>query len=133
MADTPEQQARDLLERMEVPDVHRFTTGELVELANLIAAHHHADREVLRLSTQVARMREALHRVADDTDHHIAVSSGRCRSAAETSGGIAASVTINQGVAIDPGPDRVPVFLEGRLTVDGPGEPGPLIAWVRRG
>jgi len=32
---TPEQKARDLLERMEVPNAQDYTAGELVELANL--------------------------------------------------------------------------------------------------
>lgn len=32
---TPEQKARDLLERMEVPNAQDYTSGELVELANL--------------------------------------------------------------------------------------------------
>jgi hypothetical protein len=32
-----EQQARDLLERMEIPNAQDFSAGELVELANLIA------------------------------------------------------------------------------------------------
>jgi len=33
--ETPEQKARDLLERMEVPGAQDYTAGELVELANL--------------------------------------------------------------------------------------------------
>lgn len=32
---TPEQKARDLLERMEVPNAQEFSAGDLVELANL--------------------------------------------------------------------------------------------------
>jgi hypothetical protein len=34
---TAEQQARDLLERIGVSDAHSYATGDLVELANLIA------------------------------------------------------------------------------------------------
>ena len=34
---TPEQKARDLLERMEIPNAQDYTAGELVELANLFA------------------------------------------------------------------------------------------------
>jgi len=34
---TAEQQARDMLERMGVEDAQSFSTGDLVELANLIA------------------------------------------------------------------------------------------------
>jgi hypothetical protein len=34
---TPEQQARDILERMGVRDAQSFTAGDLAELANLIA------------------------------------------------------------------------------------------------
>ncbi len=36
-ASTPEQQARDMLDRMGVPDARGYTSGDLVELANLIA------------------------------------------------------------------------------------------------
>ena len=35
--ETPEQEARDMLERMGVENAQSFTTGEVVELANLIA------------------------------------------------------------------------------------------------
>jgi hypothetical protein len=34
---TAEQEARDLLERMEIPNAQSFSSGELVELANLIS------------------------------------------------------------------------------------------------
>jgi hypothetical protein len=34
---TAEQQARDLLERIGVPDAQSYSSGDLVELANLIA------------------------------------------------------------------------------------------------
>lgn len=34
---TPEQKARALLERMDVPNAQKYTAGELVELANLFA------------------------------------------------------------------------------------------------
>lgn len=34
---TAEQKARDLLERMDVPDAQSYSSGDLVELANLIA------------------------------------------------------------------------------------------------
>lgn len=34
---TAEQQARDMLERMGVPEAQSYTAGDLVELANLIA------------------------------------------------------------------------------------------------
>ena len=37
MNKTPEQQARDMLERMGVPNAKEFSAGALVELANLIA------------------------------------------------------------------------------------------------
>lgn len=36
---TAEQQARDLLEQMGVGNAQSFTAGDLVELANLIAAY----------------------------------------------------------------------------------------------
>lgn len=38
---TPEQEARDLLERMEVEGAQSFSSGELVELANLIHENRH--------------------------------------------------------------------------------------------
>lgn len=37
---TPEQQARDMLERMGVDDVQSFSSGDLVELSNLIAQNN---------------------------------------------------------------------------------------------
>ena len=37
---TAEQQARDLLERMGIENAQSFSAGDLVELANLIAASH---------------------------------------------------------------------------------------------
>jgi hypothetical protein len=37
MKDSAEQRARDMLERMGVPDAQSFTTGDVIELANLIA------------------------------------------------------------------------------------------------
>jgi len=37
MNNTAEQKARDLLERIGVPDAQKYTAGDLVELANLIA------------------------------------------------------------------------------------------------
>jgi len=38
---TPEQKARDMLERMGVENAHGFSAGEVVELANLIAERDH--------------------------------------------------------------------------------------------
>lgn len=38
MTETTEQAARDMLERMGIEDAQSFTSGDLVELANLIAA-----------------------------------------------------------------------------------------------
>lgn len=38
MSDTAEQQARDLLERLNVEGAQSYSSGELIELANLIAA-----------------------------------------------------------------------------------------------
>lgn len=39
-----EQQARDLLERMEVPSAQDYSAGELVDLANLIAERNHLQK-----------------------------------------------------------------------------------------
>lgn len=49
-APTAEQQARDVLERLGVPLAHLYSSGELVELANILAEH--------------ARYRNALLKVA---------------------------------------------------------------------
>jgi hypothetical protein len=37
MTPTPEQEARELLDRIGVPDAERYSAGDLVELANLLA------------------------------------------------------------------------------------------------
>jgi len=39
MNNSPEQKARDLLERMGYEDAQSLTAGDVVELANLIASH----------------------------------------------------------------------------------------------
>lgn len=44
-----EQQARDLLERMGIEDAQSFSSGDLVELANLIAEVHHWKVAVKRM------------------------------------------------------------------------------------
>ena len=41
---TAEQQARDMLERMGVPEAQNYTAGDLVELANLIAHAQAVDK-----------------------------------------------------------------------------------------
>lgn len=51
MADilTPEQQARDLLERIGFPNAQSLTSGDVVELANLIdRANPHVDDQLTR-------------------------------------------------------------------------------------
>ena len=49
---TPEQEARDLLERMGIEDAQEWSSGDLVELANLIDALAAAEaRAVLREPT----------------------------------------------------------------------------------
>lgn len=45
---TPEQEARDILERMEIDGAQSFSAGELVELADLIS-----DARMLRNATSV--------------------------------------------------------------------------------
>lgn len=57
MAKSAEQQARDLLERLDVEDAQSFSSGDLVELANLIA-------EVERLRVVVKEVR---HQASDFT------------------------------------------------------------------
>lgn len=41
-----EQQARDLLERLEVDGAQNYSSGEIVELANLVAERNKLAREV---------------------------------------------------------------------------------------
>jgi len=55
---TAEQKARDMLERMGVPDAQSYTAGDLVELANLIA---NADRPRDLTMTMTADMGANLH------------------------------------------------------------------------
>lgn len=45
MAATPEQQARDLLDRLGYPDAQSLTSGDVVELANMFAAAERAAAE----------------------------------------------------------------------------------------
>lgn len=56
-----EQQARDLLARMEVDGAQNFSAGELVELANIIRGHNH-DTRVLELALDNAY--KLLNRIA---------------------------------------------------------------------
>lgn len=44
---TPEQQARDMLERMGVENAQSFTAGDVVELANMISELGQAKRKIL--------------------------------------------------------------------------------------
>ena len=46
-----EQQARDLLDRMEVDGAQNFSSGELVELAELISERNRLAKEIDRLHT----------------------------------------------------------------------------------
>lgn len=48
-----EQQARDILERMEIPDAQKFTASRVIEIANLIA-------EIAYLKRQIEDMSKAL-------------------------------------------------------------------------
>lgn len=62
---TAEQEARDMLGRMGVANAHMWTTGELVELANLIAKARAFTQEDVNLL-------EKLNRANDyqETDRH---------------------------------------------------------------
>lgn len=51
MTKSAEQQARDLLDEMEIEGAQNFSAGELVELANLIGERNQLAREVDRLRT----------------------------------------------------------------------------------
>ena len=50
MSKTPEQEARNILERMEIKGAQNFSAGELAEIANIIA--------------EIARLRAALQRIS---------------------------------------------------------------------
>ena len=54
---TVEQQARDLLERMEVEGAQSFSSGELVELTNLINCCNSAKRNVEYLTHVFSNLR----------------------------------------------------------------------------
>lgn len=43
---TPEQEARDIMERMGIENAQQFTAGDVVELANLIADHRRLQRAI---------------------------------------------------------------------------------------
>ena len=51
--ETPEQQARDLLERMGIEDAQSFSSGDLVELANLIANKQTIIKQYTKLTNMV--------------------------------------------------------------------------------
>jgi Mg2+/Co2+ transporter CorC len=55
MSKTAEQEARDLLERLNIENAQSFSAGDLVELANLIA-------EVERLRAVLKQVRHAMMR-----------------------------------------------------------------------
>ena len=52
-----EQVARDILHRCGVPDAHRYSSGDVVELANLIGRVRELEAE---LETEQKRLRDAL-------------------------------------------------------------------------
>lgn len=71
---TPEQEARDMLERIGVEGAQQFSAGDVVELANLIADRRgvgvHAPKleyEVLHVlpTDSAANMRDVLNRMGD--------------------------------------------------------------------
>jgi hypothetical protein len=53
---TAEQKARDMLDRMGVDDAQSFSAGDLVELANLIAARDGAAAMVAKFKAEVTAM-----------------------------------------------------------------------------
>lgn len=52
-----EQQARDLLDRLEVDGAQNYSAGEIVELANLIAERNHLARVVAQQSAALQRVK----------------------------------------------------------------------------
>ncbi len=77
---TTEQNARDMLERMGVPDAQAYSAGEVVELANLIAdadipvalaeayrcGKEAGDAEIAELRQQLATFHSAVEHVTED-------------------------------------------------------------------
>lgn len=61
-----EQQARDMLERAGVPNAQDMTSGDLVEVANLIAGIRPSDVYPARAAAAIAQVRRVL-RVGDET------------------------------------------------------------------
>jgi len=57
---TAEQQARDMLERAGVKDTQNFSSGDLVEIANLIARAEHLEQFACRVEDQDMRSLLAL-------------------------------------------------------------------------
>lgn len=55
---TPEQQARDILERMEVPGAQLYSAGELVELANIIRDYRALKIKMFKLASLQAAQNE---------------------------------------------------------------------------
>lgn len=53
---TAEQDARDMLERMDVPGAQGMTAGDVVELANLLRNYRNARREGLEQAAKVCEL-----------------------------------------------------------------------------
>lgn len=52
---TAEQKARNMLKRLGVEEAQSFSAGDLVELANLIADHDHAKKQIKAASRLLER------------------------------------------------------------------------------
>jgi hypothetical protein len=63
---TAEQKARDLLDRMGVPAAHHYTSGELIELANLIAVVDGLGAVATRLARDVDTLSRLLSRLRSE-------------------------------------------------------------------
>lgn len=61
-----EQQARDLLERLEVDGAQNYSAGEIVELANLIAERNHLARQLEQLHATLITETKNLPVFVDD-------------------------------------------------------------------
>jgi len=62
---TAEQKARNMLKRLGVKDAQSFSAGDLVELANLIADHDRAKKQIKAASRLLER---AMDSIPDFTD-----------------------------------------------------------------
>lgn len=67
MSGTPEQEARDILERMGIENAQSFSAGDVVELANLVASVWELSRDKERLDDATYTAYEMGHRDGEES------------------------------------------------------------------